>query len=143
MPEKHGTHAHYSAGCRCDSCREAHRVRARGYRLRKANGEVVPQFRYADQQEPDLLADRPTSAPGPVEVSVQAEIGDVVDSRPGLAQVALAMARLLDNPKAVNQQPAAAKVLVTVLDTLRKGSAQGRRGNLALVKSMTTSSPSA
>jgi hypothetical protein len=90
-----------------------------------------------------LLADRPTSAPGPVEVSVQAEIGDVVDSRPGLAQVALAMARLLDNPKAVNQQPAAAKVLVTVLDTLRKGSAQGRRGNLALVKSMTTSSPSA
>jgi class 3 adenylate cyclase len=31
---------------------------------------------------------------------------------------------------------AAAKVLVTVLDTLRK-SAQGRRGSLALVKSMT------
>jgi hypothetical protein len=33
-------------------------------------------------------------------------------------------------------QPAAAKVLVTVLDTLRK-SAQGRRGNLAVVRDMT------
>jgi hypothetical protein len=43
----------------------------------------------------------------------------------------------MDSPKAVNQQPAAAKVLVTVLDMLRKGSAQGRRGNLSLVRTMT------
>jgi hypothetical protein len=34
-------------------------------------------------------------------------------------------------------KPAAAKVLVTVLDTLHKGSAQGRRGNLAVVRTMT------
>ena len=46
------------------------------------------------------------------------------------------MARLLDNPKATNQQPAAAKVLAALLDTLRKGSAQGRRGNLAVVRTM-------
>ena len=47
------------------------------------------------------------------------------------------MARILDNPRAVNQQPAAAKALVGLLDKLRLASASGGRGNLALVKSMT------
>jgi hypothetical protein len=46
------------------------------------------------------------------------------------------MARLLDNPKAVNQQPAAAKVLAALLDRLRSASARGRRGELALVRTM-------
>jgi hypothetical protein len=49
----------------------------------------------------------------------------------------MAMARDLDNPRAINQQPAAAKVLVSLLEKLRSASAQGRRGSLALVKSMT------
>jgi hypothetical protein len=56
--------------------------------------------------------------------------------------IALAMARILDNPRARSAQPAAAKVLVAVLDALHKGSTQ-RRCNLALVKSMTKNSPSA
>jgi hypothetical protein len=56
----------------------------------------------------------PASSPGPVELSVQAEIGSA-EARPGLAQLALAMARLLDNPRAVNQQPSAAKVLTSLL----------------------------
>jgi hypothetical protein len=47
------------------------------------------------------------------------------------------MARLLDNPKAVNQQPAAAKVLAGLLDKLRSASACGRRGHLAAVRTMT------
>jgi hypothetical protein len=47
------------------------------------------------------------------------------------------MARLLDNPKATNQQPAAAKVLATLLDKLRSASARGRRGRLASVRTMT------
>jgi hypothetical protein len=47
------------------------------------------------------------------------------------------MARLLDNPKAVNQQPAAAKVLTMLLDKLRSVSARGRRGDLAVVREMT------
>jgi hypothetical protein len=46
------------------------------------------------------------------------------------------MARILDG-RVPTPKPAAAKALVTVLDTLHKGSAQGRRGNLASVKSMT------
>ncbi|HEY2502406.1 MAG TPA: hypothetical protein VGI68_13570 [Mycobacterium sp.] len=79
----------------------------------------------------------PDLEPGPVESGVRVEIIGVADARPGLAAVALAMARLLDDPAARNQAPAAAKTLVSVLDTLHKGSAQGRRGNLAVVKSMT------
>jgi hypothetical protein len=38
--------------------------------------------------------------------------------------------------KAVNQQPAAAKVLVSVLDKLASAPAGGRRGRLSVVKSM-------
>jgi hypothetical protein len=63
--------------------------------------------------------------------------GTASEARPGLAQAALAMARILDNPRAVNQQPAAAKVLGALLDKLRSGSARSPRGNLALVETMT------
>jgi len=55
---------------------------------------------------------------------------------PSLVQIALAMARILDSSTAPTPKPAAAKVLVSVMDTLHK-SALGRRGSLALVKSMT------
>jgi hypothetical protein len=61
--------------------------------------------------------------------------------RPGLAAAALALARILDNPKALSTQPAAARQLVAILGTLSKRTQ--RRGKLAVVKSMTTSSPSA
>jgi hypothetical protein len=58
-------------------------------------------------------------------------------ARPGLAQVALALARVLDNPKAVNQHAAAAQVLSALLDKLRAVSARSRRGGLAVVRTMT------
>lgn len=76
--------------------------------------------------------------PGPVESGAQEEIqGLASEARPGLAQVALAMSRILDNPKAVSQQPAAAKVLASLLDKLRSASARGRSSNLAVVRTMT------
>jgi hypothetical protein len=53
-----------------------------------------------------------------------------------LAQVTLALARILDNPKAANQQPAAAKVLTSLLDQLHQAGAPGRRRNLAAVRAM-------
>jgi hypothetical protein len=46
------------------------------------------------------------------------------------------MGRVLDSRAVAQHHPAAAKVLVTVLDALRRGSAP-RRGGLALVRSMT------
>ena len=125
------------AGCRCPDCTEAHRVRAREYRRRKNAGEVVSPFRYADEQQESAPIDANASLePGPVESGVEAEIGGVADGRPGLAAVALAMARLLDESKAKNQAPAAAKVLASLLDKLRSASARGRRGRLALVRTM-------
>lgn len=51
--------------------------------------------------------------------------------------MAPALARILDNPKAINQQPAAAKVLAALLEKLRAASARGRRGGLAVVRAMT------
>jgi hypothetical protein len=73
------------------------------------------------------------ASPGPVE----AELAGLTDARPGLAAAALALARVMDNPRAVSSHPPAAKVLAGLLDALHKGSAQGRRGSLAVVKSMT------
>jgi hypothetical protein len=61
--------------------------------------------------------------------------------RPGLAAAAVAMAATLDDPQHVASQPAAARQLVAILATLSKRTQ--RRGKLAVVKSMTTSSPSA
>jgi hypothetical protein len=125
MAANHGTPSRYSQGCRCADCTEAHRLRAIDYRTRKLESEPEP------------------TSPGPVEKAVQAELGGLAVSRPSLAAIAVSMARILDNPRAKSTQPPAAKVLASVLDTLHKGSAQVRRGNLSLVKSMTTSPPSA
>ena len=53
-----------------------------------------------------------TAVSGAVEAAVAAEIAEMGSGvRPGLAAVALAMARILDNPKAVSSQPPAAKVV--------------------------------
>jgi hypothetical protein len=74
-----------------------------------------------------------------VESAVQAELHSLNagTNRPSVAQIALALARILDNPKAVSSQPPAAKVLAAMLEKLRSTSAQGRRGGLALVRTMT------
>jgi hypothetical protein len=47
----------------------------------------------------------------------------------------------MDNPKAINQQPAAAKVLAAMLEKLRSVSARGHRGHLAVVRTMTKAAP--
>jgi hypothetical protein len=61
--------------------------------------------------------------------------------RPGLAAAALALAAILDDPQHVAVQPAAARQLVAILGTFSKRTQ--RRGKREVVKSMTTSSPSA
>jgi hypothetical protein len=49
------------------------------------------------------------------------------------------LARILDNAKAVNQQPAAAMALAALLDKLRSASARWRRGGLGLMRAMSSS----
>jgi hypothetical protein len=127
MAAKHGMRRGYNDGCRCDDCKGAQRVYQQRYRERRADRAVA------------LLppAPEPGEHPRPVERGVTAEIdGSAAQARPGLAQVALALARVMDNPRAVNQHPAAAKVLSALLDKLRSASAQCRRGNLAPVRTM-------
>jgi hypothetical protein len=134
MAPKHGTRQRYGGGCRCDDCKAAQRAYQRRYRERRANGETRP---VVVVQSPDFVADLPRS--GPVEQAVESELAGLpaAQSRPAMSAVATAMARILDG-KVPTPKPAAAKVLVSVLDTLHKGSAQRRRGNLAVVREMTT-----
>lgn len=128
MAASHGTQRRYVQGCRCDDCREAHRVSAREYRERRANGET---------EALSVVAVPSVVVPGPVEIGVTEEIdGLASQARPGLAAAALCIARLMDNPRAINQQPAAAKVLISMLEKLRSASPAGRRG-LAVVREMT------
>ena len=124
---RHGTRTRYNPGCRCDDCVAANSSYQANYRQSRAPSApvaVVPS----------------PSGPGPVEAAVEAEIAELSESWPSLAQVALAMARILDNPKAISTQPAAARQLVAILGTFSKWTQ--RRGKLAVVKSMTTGSPS-
>jgi hypothetical protein len=71
-------------------------------------------------------------------LAVESELGGLAAAqlRPSLAAVASRWRRSWTG-RVPTPKPAAAKVLVSVLDTLHKGSAQGRRGSLALVRTMT------
>jgi hypothetical protein len=136
MAAKHGTRRRYVEGCRCEDCTQANRVYFRRRRAAKvlSPAAVDPLPAAGASQSPER---------GPVESGVEAEIAGLAESRPGLAAAALALARILDSPRAVSSQPAAAKVLAGLLDKLRSASGRGRHGNLSVVKSMTTNSPSA
>lgn len=127
----HGTRQRYGAGCRCADCKEAQRLYQRRYLERKANGETRPQM-------PVTQLPEPKSASGAVEAAVEAELAGLTmaETRPALAATVLALARVLDNPRATSPHPAAAAKLVDILELLRKGSDQ-RKSRLASVKEMT------
>ena len=125
MTTKHGTRHCYNDGCRCQDCPAANAAYQQKYRERPV---IVPLSAPVTPQ---------TFEPGPVESGVEEEIAGLAEARPGLAQAAMAMARVLDNPRAVSSQPAAAKVLTTVLDKLHSVGAQSRRGRLAAVRTLT------
>jgi hypothetical protein len=128
---RHGTRHRYVDGCRCDDCKAGNREYERDRRQRHASGEVP---RRAVVQPVSQLR-----GPGPVEAGVLSELDGLsqAEARPGLAQVALALARIMDNPRAINQKAAAAKVLASLLDKLHSASARGRRNGLAVVRTMT------
>lgn len=91
----------YRRGCRCDVCRQANREYQRDHRAKQLQAVPAPE---------------PVSSGvvTPVVDAVQAEIdaSPIAGQRPGLAAIALAMARILDNPHAIPQQPAAAALAV-------------------------------
>jgi len=130
----------YTRGCRCAVCKTAERDYQRD-RYRRQRGLPVDP---SDPPKLNLVDPQPVSSPdGSVVAAVCAELataGAAVE-RPGLTAVALALAEILDDPRHVATQPAAARQLVPILDTLSKRTQ--RRGKLAVVRSMTTTSPPA
>lgn len=147
--ERHGR-ARYRAGCGCELCKcaEAEYQRARRQRI----SEAVGSFAVNASPDRQVLSENtlrrltsvntgndPANISGTVESAVFLEIEGLGDHpRPGLAATALALARILDNPKAVSTQPAAAAALMNVLGALRKGAA-GAKPKLATVRQMTRS----
>jgi hypothetical protein len=70
-----------------------------------------------------------------VEAAVLEEISGLSSPRPGLVAAAVAMARVLDNARAVSSHPPAAGRLMQALELLWKSSPV-RNGKLRLVKAM-------
>lgn len=119
------------------SAERSYQDNRRQTKLMAASGEkspVVPFRQVATATGPSA-----SDGPGRVEAGVLSEIEglDQASERPGLKETALALARIMDNPKAVNQQAAAAAKLTDLLDKLRKG-ADSRRSRLASVRAMTS-----
>ena len=135
MASPHGNRNGYIAGCRCDRCKASQRVHQQEYRGRVADGTVRPRA----PSSAAMFGPLPPSGPGRVEAAVGQEIEGLplAAARPALVKTAVSLAKILDNPRAVSQQPAAAGKLVDILDRLHKGSV-ARRGGLRAVKAMTT-----
>lgn len=136
MALEHGR-TRYTRGCRCVVCKAAERDYQRD-RYRRERGLPVdppelPKLRVIDSQPV-------SSSDGSVVAAVRAELdtAPAAVGRPGLTAVALALAEILDDPRHVATQPAAARQLVALLGMLSKRTR--RRGNLAAVKSMTEKS---
>ena len=109
-------------------CVETNRLYMRELRARKRGLTPVPPV------EAPTVAE----AAGPVVAAVQADIaalGDLTGYR-ALAAAAVAMGRILDDPRQVTTQPSAAKQLASLLEVLRRAAAP-RRGRLAVVQAMT------
>ncbi len=129
MAAKHGTRRRYIEGCHCEDCTAANIAYQHQWRQCRTCGEPTT---------PNITVSLSPVTPGPVGAGVQPEIGGLAAAaRPGLAAMALSLAQIMDDPKARNQQPAAAKVLSALFDKLHRAGAQGRRGNLTVVRAMT------
>jgi hypothetical protein len=141
----HGLRKSYKAGCRCDQCKCAEREYKRDLRQKQREevGEFVTQGVPSLSLVPGGGAEYVTSGNaanprGAVESAVALEIESLgAISRPGVAAACLALAAVLDNPRAVSTKPAAAAKLVHLLEMLRKGSNTSRK--LASVRQMTSS----
>lgn len=95
----------YVQGCRCGICRTANREYQRDHRAGTTASVVVT-----------LPGSGESVAEG-----VRAELAAIgsTEASPGLVAAAFAMARILDDPKAAPQQPAAAGKLLEILEQIR------------------------
>lgn len=143
----HGTRQSYADGCRCPGCKAAQSKYMREYKARKAGADikVAPQGRPRRDATvtklPTAVQAQGAPAVGPNEQATLDELATLTssDTRKAAAQVALTMARIMDNPLEPGpSKKGAGQLLVSILDDLRKGSAR-RKGRLASVQEMTRS----
>lgn len=127
-PLAHGR-SRYRQGCRCGVCREANREYQRRYRSKTPLHPLPSPPAGTTPEDP--------APAGPVAAAVRAQIENLsgAEERPALAAVAIVLAELLDNDRAVPQHPAAAHRLVETLDKL--GRSPAARGRLKGVRGLT------
>jgi hypothetical protein len=135
MLEEHlGSYAGYKRGCREQCCKDAYAAYMKAYRHRKRGLAVAGSLSApggAEQQR------APATAPGAAELAVLRQVDGLstAASNPAIVEAALAMARILDDPRQVTTQPSAAAKLESLIGVLMRG-AERRQGRLALVQSM-------
>ena len=148
----HGSRQSYAEGCRCQPCKTAASTYMREWKARRMGADLPAPTRGRPRKTAVTVAGSAAgsatvtalpgahagSPAGAAESAVLEELASLTsaETRKGAAQAALAMARILDNPAAISQQPAAAAKLTAILEELRKGSAR-RKGRLASVQAMT------
>jgi hypothetical protein len=133
MAVSHGR-SRYAKGCRCSVCKQAQRDYLRAYRGRKRALRPVP----ASPVEPAGVAPSAQDyVSGPCVAAVHAELATLGDltSHQTLAASAVAMARILDSGENVPTWPAAAKQLMSAMNTLHEEAAP-KRGTLAAIQAM-------
>src|SRR5262249_6861584 len=86
MAAKHGARHRYNDGCRCGECKGANAAYRRALRQRRA--EAAPTGPATVVSLPSNPGYGRPSVTGPVEAAVEAEIADLAEARPGMAQVA-------------------------------------------------------
>ncbi len=129
---RHGTRTCYNDGCRCDKCK----IAEANYQKKRRHGTDDATVVSLPGASADVV-DNPEPRPiGPCEQAAIDELSDTPASlaRPGLYQMALAMARLVDNPVTVAQHTQAAARYAELSATLRKGTE--KRSRLSAVREM-------
>lgn len=138
----HGSRQCYADGCRCAECRAAQSRYRQEHKSRQLG--VVTDFPKAGRK-PKTAAEATVVAAAAAVPSVgrneQATLDELATltsagTRKAIAQAAISMARLLDNPNAVPQWKGAASELRAIMADLRQGSSK-RAGRLASVQQMT------
>jgi hypothetical protein len=135
----HGTRYMYQKkGCRCDACTQANRdyfkARNQAKNAEKHGGGTVTVLKTVATG-----ATQPAVREiGPNEAGTLLELEGLpaAASRPGLVQVVLTLARLMDSPMAIAQHPQAAGRWAEIMDRLRKGAE--KKGRLSAVRQMTS-----
>lgn len=129
------------AGDRCADCIEA----MADYNARKKAGEIVSKGHNVtsiDKHRTSKAAGKPSStkkkpAMGEYEEAIRSQLEAYTESDPGYVAMAVAGARILDNPEAWRMHPQAIQRIQSVTDKLGQSKRKKSRGRLAAVQAIT------